>query len=129
MSKESVVTTEIERARRDWMSEHLQSYLRSGGARGHIVDLRPIGGHAFTTTHVLGFGDDGMGAWFVALGPGQVLPLLGEDAPALARSVRTAMYPGKERRRGKFAGYRPDWKKAYVRLRAGEKMPEYAQNL
>ena len=44
-------------------------------------------------------------------------------------SVRTANYPGKERRRGKFAGYRPDWKKAYVRLRAGEKMPEYAQNL
>ena len=45
------------------------------------------------------------------------------------RSVRTATYPGKERRRGKFAGHRPDWKKAYVRLRAGEKMPEYAQNL
>jgi large subunit ribosomal protein L23 len=44
-------------------------------------------------------------------------------------SVRTANYPGKERRRGKFAGYGPDWKKAYVRLRSGEKMPEYAQNL
>jgi large subunit ribosomal protein L23 len=44
-------------------------------------------------------------------------------------SVRTANYPGKERRRGKFAGYRADWKKAYVRLREGEKMPEYAQNL
>jgi large subunit ribosomal protein L23 len=44
-------------------------------------------------------------------------------------SVRTANFPGKERRRGKFAGYRPDWKKAYVRLRSGEKMPEYAQNL
>jgi large subunit ribosomal protein L23 len=44
-------------------------------------------------------------------------------------SVRTALYPGKERRRGKFAGYRPDWKKAYVRLKSGEKMPEYAQNL
>jgi large subunit ribosomal protein L23 len=44
-------------------------------------------------------------------------------------SVRTANFPGKERRRGKFAGFRPDWKKAYVRLRAGEKMPEYAQNL
>src|ERR1700723_235534 len=53
MSKDTVVTTEIERARRDWMSEHLQSYLRSGGARGHIVDLRPIGGHAFTTTLLL----------------------------------------------------------------------------
>ena len=44
-------------------------------------------------------------------------------------SVRTANYPGKERRRGKFAGYRPDWKKAYVRLKSGEKIPEYAQNL
>jgi large subunit ribosomal protein L23 len=44
-------------------------------------------------------------------------------------SIRTANFPGKERRRGKFAGYRPDWKKAFVRLRAGEKMPEYAQNL
>jgi large subunit ribosomal protein L23 len=44
-------------------------------------------------------------------------------------SVRTANFPGKERRRGKFAGYRPDWKKAFVRLRSGEKMPEYAQNL
>ncbi len=44
-------------------------------------------------------------------------------------SVRTATFPGKERRRGKFAGYRPDWKKAYVRLKSGEKMPEYAQNL
>ena len=44
-------------------------------------------------------------------------------------SVRTAIFQGKERRRGKFAGYRPDWKKAYVRLKSGEKMPEYAQNL
>lgn len=44
-------------------------------------------------------------------------------------SVRTANFPGKERRRGKFVGNRPDWKKAYVRLKAGEKMPEYAQNL
>jgi large subunit ribosomal protein L23 len=44
-------------------------------------------------------------------------------------SVRTANFFGKERRRGKFTGYRPDWKKAYVRLKAGEKMPEYAENL
>ncbi len=44
-------------------------------------------------------------------------------------TVRTANFPGKERRRGRFTGYRPDWKKAYVRLKAGEKMPEYAQNL
>jgi len=44
-------------------------------------------------------------------------------------SVRTANYPGKERRRGRFAGYRADWKKAYVKLKTGEKMPEYVQNL
>ena len=44
-------------------------------------------------------------------------------------SVRTANFLGKERRRGKFTGFRPDWKKAYVRLAEGEKMPEYAQNL
>ncbi len=44
-------------------------------------------------------------------------------------AVRTAKFVGKERRRGKFAGYRPDWKKAYVRLKAGEKMPEYVENL
>jgi large subunit ribosomal protein L23 len=44
-------------------------------------------------------------------------------------SVRTANFLGKERRRGKFTGFRPDWKKAYVKLKAGEKMPEYAENL
>ncbi|MGH9578110.1 MAG: 50S ribosomal protein L23 [Terriglobales bacterium] len=44
-------------------------------------------------------------------------------------SVRTANFPGKERRRGRFAGYRADWKKAYVKLKTGEKMPEYVQNL
>jgi large subunit ribosomal protein L23 len=41
--------------------------------------------------------------------------------------VRTATTPGKLRRRGRFSGYRPDWKKAYVRLKAGQKMPEYAE--
>jgi large subunit ribosomal protein L23 len=41
--------------------------------------------------------------------------------------VRTVNGVGKLRRRGRFAGYRPDWKKAYVRLKAGEKMPEYAE--
>jgi large subunit ribosomal protein L23 len=41
--------------------------------------------------------------------------------------VRTANNVGKLRRRGKFSGYRSDWKKAYVRLKAGEKMPEYSE--
>jgi large subunit ribosomal protein L23 len=43
-------------------------------------------------------------------------------------NVRTANVLGKERRRGKFSGYKPDWKKAYVRLKEGEKLPEYIGN-
>ena len=42
--------------------------------------------------------------------------------------VRTMVVPGKERRRGKYSGYRSDWKKAYVTLRKGEKMIEYGEN-
>ena len=42
-------------------------------------------------------------------------------------AVQTSTTAGKLRRRGRFAGYRADWKKAYVRLKAGEKMPEYAE--
>lgn len=40
--------------------------------------------------------------------------------------VRTANFVGKMRRRGRFVGYRSDWKKAYVRLKAGEKVPDFA---
>jgi large subunit ribosomal protein L23 len=41
--------------------------------------------------------------------------------------VRTSNVGGKLRRRGKFAGYRSDWKKAYVKLKAGEKVPDFAE--
>lgn len=41
--------------------------------------------------------------------------------------VRTTTMPGKLKRQGRFAGRRPDWKKAYVRLKAGEKMPEFIE--
>jgi large subunit ribosomal protein L23 len=44
-------------------------------------------------------------------------------------AVRTANVLGKERRRGQHTGFRPDWKKAYVRLKPGEKLPEYVSNL
>lgn len=40
-------------------------------------------------------------------------------------SVRTAVIKGKPKRMGRSLGYRPDWKKAYVKLRQGEKMIEY----
>jgi large subunit ribosomal protein L23 len=41
--------------------------------------------------------------------------------------VRTATFEGKMRRRGRFMGYRSDWKKAYVKLKKGEKVPEFAE--
>ena len=41
--------------------------------------------------------------------------------------VRTVSLPGKFRRRGLRGGYRRDWKKAYVRLKPGEKMVEYME--
>ncbi len=36
--------------------------------------------------------------------------------------IRTANFLGKERRRGRIVGYRPDWKKAYVTLKEGDKI-------
>lgn len=42
-------------------------------------------------------------------------------------TVRTSRQVGKLRRRGRFSGYGPDWKKAWVTLKEGEKMPEYAE--
>ena len=39
--------------------------------------------------------------------------------------VRTAIAHGKVKRQGRFAGQRSDWKKAYVKLREGEKLPEF----
>jgi large subunit ribosomal protein L23 len=44
-------------------------------------------------------------------------------------AVRTASVVGKERKRGRYSGYLPDWKKAYVRLKAGEKVPDFAAEI
>jgi large subunit ribosomal protein L23 len=42
-------------------------------------------------------------------------------------NIRTNIAHGKIKRQGRFAGRRPDWKKAYVKLREGEKMPEFLE--
>jgi large subunit ribosomal protein L23 len=42
-------------------------------------------------------------------------------------SVRTSLAHGKFKRQGKFMGRRSDWKKAYVKLREGEKLPDFLQ--
>ena len=41
--------------------------------------------------------------------------------------VRTQLMHGKFKRQGRFEGQRPDWKKAWVRLKAGEKVPEFME--
>lgn len=42
--------SERERAyRQDWQSQHLASYLQTGGARGHIIDNSGAGAHRFGT--------------------------------------------------------------------------------
>ena len=49
--------------------------------------------------------------------------LLGSKVAA----VRTSLAHGKMKRQGRFMGRRSDWKKAYVTLREGEKLPEFLQ--
>jgi large subunit ribosomal protein L23 len=46
---------------------------------------------------------------------------------AKVAEVRTSLVHGKVKRQGRFAGRRPDWKKAYVTLREGEKIPEFLE--
>jgi large subunit ribosomal protein L23 len=42
-------------------------------------------------------------------------------------AVRTQLQHGKFKRQGRFEGQRPDWKKAWVRLKEGEKVPEFIE--
>ncbi|MFA7585531.1 MAG: nitroreductase/quinone reductase family protein [Novosphingobium sp.] len=45
-------SAEIRETRKDWITEHREKYLRSGGAEGHIENLLAVGGHVFGT-HLL----------------------------------------------------------------------------
>ena len=49
--------------------------------------------------------------------------LLGSKVAA----VRTQIGHGKFKRQGRFEGQRSDWKKAWVRLKAGEKVPDFLE--
>ena len=42
-------------------------------------------------------------------------------------NVRTMNVAGKQKRLGRFQGYRPDWKKAIVSLKAGEAIELFEQ--
>lgn len=41
--------------------------------------------------------------------------------------VRTVHYEGKMKKRGRYEGRRPSWKKAYVTLKKGEATVDYAE--
>ncbi len=41
--------------------------------------------------------------------------------------VRTANTQGKLKRQGRFVGRRSDWKKAYVTLKDGQKLPDFLE--
>ena len=41
--------------------------------------------------------------------------------------VRTVHYEGKMKKRGRYEGRRPSWKKAYVTLKKGEPTVDYAE--
>jgi large subunit ribosomal protein L23 len=41
--------------------------------------------------------------------------------------IRTVNYEGKMKRRGRYEGRRASWKKAYVTLKAGEPLVDYAE--
>ena len=46
---------------------------------------------------------------------------------AKVADIRTSIAHGKIKRQGRFAGRRSDWKKAYVKLREGAKIPEFLE--
>lgn len=47
MSDESAA--DIRQARGDWAASHRDTYLRTGGVQGHVMDISEVGGHSFTT--------------------------------------------------------------------------------
>ena len=64
MSDES--SAQIREARKDWVTEHREKYLQSGGVEGHIEDLTPVGGHDFGTHLLLKYRGRKSGKVFVA---------------------------------------------------------------
>ncbi|HKV56267.1 MAG TPA: 50S ribosomal protein L23 [Candidatus Binataceae bacterium] len=52
----------------------------------------------------------------------QIRSIIEEMFKVTVLKVRTSNFLGKERRRGRTVGRRPNWKKAYVTLKAGDRI-------
>ena len=72
-------------------------------------------------------GDQNVFAFEIARGANkiQVKQAVESQFKRRVAEVRIVAMHGKTRRQGRFSGRRPDWKKAYVRLAAGEKPIEF----
>jgi large subunit ribosomal protein L23 len=55
-----------------------------------------------------------------AVSKGQIKQAVEELFKVVVENVHTAIIPGKLRRMGAHAGYRPDWKKAIVKVKKGQ---------
>jgi deazaflavin-dependent oxidoreductase (nitroreductase family) len=55
----------IREARRDWVVEHREMYLRSGGTQGHIMDITAVGGHQFATHCLIKYKGHKSGKMFI----------------------------------------------------------------
>lgn len=53
---------------------------------------------------------------------GQVRDVIEDLFKVTVVKVRTANFLGKERRRGRTVGRRPNWKKAYITLKEGDRI-------
>ncbi len=92
--------SEIRQEPRDWMANHLEDYLRSGGVQGHVMDISMTGGHRFTT-HCL------IKVRGRKSGKTRIVPLIYGDIGG--EIVIVAAKGG--------ADHHPDW---YLNLRAGD---------
>lgn len=55
----------ISAVRKDWVTEHREMYLKSGGAEGHIMDITPVGGHKLGTHCLLRYKGRKSGKTFI----------------------------------------------------------------
>jgi deazaflavin-dependent oxidoreductase (nitroreductase family) len=53
MSDDKVTMTDVERQKLDWVKWHLETYVGSGGMKGHILDQRDVGAYNMSMTLIL----------------------------------------------------------------------------
>lgn len=60
-----MITETFVAERRQWMIDHRETYLRSGGAVGHVMDLTAVGGYPFGTHCLLRYRGRSSGKTFI----------------------------------------------------------------